>query len=134
MVKEILKKLFYKDHQSSPPSLIRRKFKKIYPHSINEEWLEDDDLWEVVFHDDQKEKIARFNLAGKLVEGRINTSQSELPAIILKLVIEKGELMNAILIDKAGITSWEIIYRDKHLNRYLMVLDQNGQEISCSQL
>jgi hypothetical protein len=133
-VKEILKKLFRREYQSDPPSSIKRKFKKTYPNAINEEWIEDRDMWEVVFHDENREKIVRINHAGRILEHRINITPGELPQKILKFVSDKGELMNVILIDKVESTAWEIIYRDKKLDRYLMILDPEGMEISSRQL
>lgn len=133
-MKEILKKLFGKDYQSDPPSSIKKKFKGIFPSAVNEEWIEEKNIWEVVFHDDQKEKIVRIDGTGKILERRENTSPKDLPIKILEKVNDKGELMNAILIEKMDGTVWEIIYRNKKLNRYLMVLDTDGKEISSRPL
>lgn len=91
-------------------------------------------MWEVVFHDDQKEKIVRIDGTGKILECRVNASPKDLPIKILEMVNEKGELMNAILIEKMDGTVWEIIYRNKKLDRFLMVLDTDGKVISSRPL
>ena len=91
-------------------------------------------MWEVVFYDDHKETIARINKAGEVEELRINLTFSELPEKIFQSIKSKGEIMNVITINKSNDISWEIIYRNQNLVRFLIILDPDGKELSSRQL
>ena len=130
---EILENLFSED-RITPPANIYNTFKELFPNSINEDWTEENDFWEVIFYDNQKENIAQLNFDGSLRETRLNMNKDDLPDFITHSIQAKGEIMNIIAIQKPQMLFWEIIYRDKDLNRYLSVLDADGIRISHKKL
>ncbi len=133
MVKSILQRIFSRG-ESLPPDLLRSRLKMKFSNAINESWLHNGGQWEVVFHDHSRERIARFNRLGDIEELRTNTPLSELPGHILQALKERGEIMNAITIENKGQLTYELIYRNDSLERFLINLEEGGNEISCSQL
>lgn len=132
-MKELLKNLF-KRGAKKPPEVVRTTFHRTFPEAINEDWSVDGKFWEAVFYYNQKEKIAKFRNDGQLFEVRTNIALVELPELVRNSLSSRGEIMNAIRIEKSELTNWEIIYRNDKLIRFLCNLDENGLEISSRQL
>jgi len=49
-----------------------------------------------------------------------------LPENIKATVAGKGELMNAVMINRGNSITYEIIFRDENLVRSVMMLDEKG--------
>ncbi len=49
-----------------------------------------------------------------------------LPGNIIDIVRKKGELMNAVMINKGNSITYEIIFRDTDLVRSVMLLNEKG--------
>jgi len=132
-VKDILGNLF-RLNSKRPPVSVHTQFKTFYPAAINEDWSREEDLWEVVFHDGEVEKIARFSNSGNLEELRVNRSVRDLPVEIYNHVNQLGEIMNVIFIQKGDQVNWEIIYRDSELNRFLILVGNEGNRLNWKPL
>ena len=127
-MKDILKKL-YAFNWHRPPGRILSAFSNYFPQAINDDWSSENQFWEVVFYDNQVEKIARFTSEGILEEVRINESIKALPDKIYKQINQMGEIMNVILIQKGEQVNWEIIYRDSELKRFLVHIGSDGNQL-----
>ena len=127
-MKDLLNEIF-KNDEPRPSVEVLRGFTKSFPGAINAEWMKDRDEWEVIFYQDQVEKIVRLSAAGNVLETRTNISIGEIPLVIQDTAARRGEIMNVILIRRFDEVYWEIIYRDKELVRFLLILNKDGGEI-----
>ncbi|NJN27592.1 MAG: hypothetical protein HC819_17265 [Cyclobacteriaceae bacterium] len=132
-MKDILKNLFWKDARKVPDQ-VKCAFLKTFPEAFNEEWSLEGANWEAVFYLDQVEKIARFSKDGTVQELRTNMAIGELPPHIEAAIAPYGEIMSAISIEKENVLSWEIIYRNEQLSRFVCYLDETGAELSKKKL
>lgn len=109
-----------------PPKNIRELFHKAFPFAVNDEWQRNSQGYEVIFHQNEVEKIAKYNKSGQLTETRTNLTFLQIPTKIKDEAEKMGEIMNAIQIVKCNNSFYEIIYRDTALNRYVVLFDVTG--------
>lgn len=123
-----LKKLF---NQSPfvPPELIIHRLEEKFQGVINVEWNKAGNFYEAIFYKDQLEYIALFSKDGELSEYKMSLTEAMLPEHIKHQLIEKGEIMNAVLSNKGNSITYEVIYRDEKLIRYVMLLNETGSII-----
>ena len=130
MVTEIEKNNFFRSlfhvKKNLPSKKLSKIFKNMFPEAINAEWHEKNDHYEIIFYENDIEKIAEFDKKGNRISLKTNLN----PLFFkddLKLIAEKyGEIMNTILIEKENSSQYEIIVRDKELIRYLLIMDEHG--------
>lgn len=112
-----------------PPKSIKELFLSTFPLSVNDEWLRTSKGYEVIFHQNEVEKIAKYTKSGQLIETRTNLTFAQVPPEIKLKADVLGEIMNAILIDNLNTIFYELIYRDAELNRYVILFDQQGEKL-----
>ncbi|MFQ3213241.1 MAG: hypothetical protein ACI9L9_000327 [Marivirga sp.] len=132
-MKKALRKLVEGEHIELPTACtaaLEKKFKK----AQNIEWQQVNTNFEAIFYQENLEFIALFKANGKLIEYRKNLPEGYLPIAIKKLVPEKGEVMDRVLVNRGNELFYELIYRDKALNRFILMISDVGQIISHSAL
>ncbi len=80
-----------------------------------------------IFYLNEIEHIAKISETKGIIEYKINLNTTGLPEQVLSSEDVHGEIMNAIEIHRDGELSYEIIVRDKKLNRTLLFLNSNGE-------
>ena len=125
---EFLKRMM-DDGQCEPPDSCLAAFRNAYPGATGAEWHHTNDCFESVFYEDKLEHIARFDANGKLLDHKVFLPDMLLPAKIRKLVAGRGEIMNAVLINKGNRIEYEVIVRDAQLNRKLVSFSQSGRPL-----
>jgi len=122
---KLFKKLFAAD-RIKVPEVVRKSFRSRFSQARNAEWTQAGDHYETVFYLDGREQIAHFLPTGEISEYRMNIPVQDAPAVAVDLAMQTGELMNVIQIDRSGRILFELIARDKELNRYLILMDADG--------
>ncbi len=117
-----------------PPEKVKVSFEKYFYNPLNVEWFNLNSTFEAVFHEDELEKIAMFDTNGDLLEEKVNLGIELLPAQVKMVARSHGELMNSIRIKRKEDILFEIIYRDKELDRYLLLLDRDGKVLNKEKL
>ncbi len=125
---EFLKRMM-DDGQCEPPDSCLAAFRSAYPGATGTEWHHANGFYESVFYEDKLEHIARFDSTGKLLDHKMFLPDMLLPAKIRKLVAGRGEIMNAVLINKGNRIEYELIVRDAQLNRKLISFSQSGRPL-----
>ncbi|MFT4834537.1 MAG: hypothetical protein ACI83W_002073 [Marinoscillum sp.] len=115
-----------KDKQLAVPKDCIKTLLKHFPDATNIEWSKNRQNYEVAFYSADMEKIANISSEGVLIDFRIRILAEEIPLPIKTLIYDRGEVMSSILINLGEVESYEIIYRDKSLNRYMIELSQDG--------
>ena len=118
----------------SPSDICLQSFNQYFEDAINVEWFKKENHYEAVFYKNNLEHIAIFNLAGILTDYRQNIPAGYLPELIKNIVSSKGEIMNSVMRNKGNMLEYEIIVRDKKLNRYLINLTDIGRLIEEKKL
>lgn len=118
----------------TPPPLCAQSFASKYPQAINPEWQIRGERFEVIFHLETTEYVAEFDSNGLLVKYTMQLTVESLPGFVSNQLSQKGELMNAVLVNEGNQISYEIIYRNADLSRFMMVLDQSGNIITEKEL
>ncbi len=113
----------------SAPEIVKDSFRKKFHGAINIEWFQSDDCYEAIFYHNDTEIISRFSHNGDWIETRTNLEISVLDNHIKHPAQQNGEIMNAILIESHDLKKYEIIIRDKQLNRFLLILSDTGEII-----
>lgn len=116
------------------PQPVRDGFRANFSDTKNTEWSRYKGLYEVIFYHDGKEKIARFDPEGTLLEYRINLQLETISPVIWKKAEAEGEIMNCIEFHSVDTIRYEFIVRDKQLVRYLLLTDINGNKIKKEKL
>ena len=127
MMSENFFKLFFKGDFTVPPVVVRNSFSEKFPDAINVEWVKMDKDFEAIFYENNTEKIAIFKDDGKWLETKINLDVITLNPVIKNNAEKSGEIMNSIEIETDEAVNYEIIIRDKQLNRYLLILSSTGE-------
>jgi hypothetical protein len=103
-------------------------FAELFPRAMSVEWTETNEILEAIFYQDEMEHIARFDLIGHLIDYKINLTLDSIPLPIRTIAEQHGEVMNGIAIYKDnGLEAYEIIFRDKELKRYTMLLTKEEE-------
>ena len=129
----LFSKLFGKPMFVAPKNVedsLNEKFSNI----LNVEWNKSNNLYEAIFYKDQHEYIAIFTTNGELVEYKKFLPQGFLPKYIIETLSQKGEIMNAVMINKGNNVSYEVIIRDLNLKRFLYLLNETGVIIETRNL
>ena len=116
----------FKGSLFSPPDNIVNALKERFNDVINIEWTNNGDYYEAIFYKDNIEYIANFNREGILVEYKMFVPEGFLPEKIKETLNSKGETMNAVMINRGNSITYETIYRDTALIRYLLIFNELG--------
>jgi hypothetical protein len=122
------------DKSTNPPEEVKNHFFSFFTNPFNIDWYSEDDYYEAVFYEDDLEKIAKYDNEGNFVNVKTNISVDQLPQHIFNVAKSYGEIMNAIIIGNNSETFYEIIFRDKELTRYELLLDEEGKTLSNQKL
>jgi hypothetical protein len=122
---EYLDKLM-KGSNVEPPAICSDAFEKAFSNALNPEWYFRDGCYESVFYQDKLEHIAIFESTGRLLEHKMYLPEEFLPDQIKKKLRSRGEIMNAVLINKGNLIEYEAIIRDASLTRYLITCSHLG--------
>ncbi|HUW93543.1 MAG TPA: hypothetical protein VMV74_10280 [Bacteroidales bacterium] len=116
------------------PSTVHDGFKANFKSVKNIEWSRHNGLFEVIFYHEGKEKIARFDREGTLLEYRINMQLETISDMVRKKASTEGEIMNCIELHSVDTIKYEFIVRDTSLTRYLLLTDTDGNRIRKEKL
>lgn len=122
------------DKKINPPEEVKDHFFGFFTNPFNIDWFNEDETYEAIFYEDDLEKIAKYDMDGNFVNVKTNIPVDQLPKEIYTVAQSFGEIMNAIIISNSIETYFEIIFRDKELVRYELILDKNGRVISNQKL
>jgi len=123
---EFFNKIF-STHKSTVPASVLSSLPEHFFGAAGVEWSRVNDQWEALFFHDNITKLARFDIAGKLIEYRVNIP----PDSILSPIKEAAgdwEIMNCIAVYSSGSLIYELIVRDRELVRYNLCLDSLGNQ------
>jgi hypothetical protein len=115
--------------EANPPEKCRRALLTDFEGARNIEWFKNDGSFEAVFYKNNIEYIAVFSITGSLLEYKMYLPFDFLPLPLKKVLDQKGEIMNIVLVNKRNRIIFEAIYRDTALNRYMILLSEFGQII-----
>lgn len=124
-MKNLLKKIFPTSFKPVPEN-VKEALLLRFPQALNIEWEIKKGLYEAVFYVDEIEFIAKISEENGVLEHKQNLKPDELPAHIAKVCKRSGEIMNGIAISKGTAIFYEVIVRDKNLDRSLILLDESG--------
>jgi hypothetical protein len=113
----------------TPPGHCLKAFNGQFRDAVRTEWTEKETGFEVIFYKDNLEHIALYDADGTLVEYKMSLPPDFLPDAIKTGVRGRGEIMNAMLVNKGNGIEYEIIIRDKTLTRHLLLLTDLGKVI-----
>lgn len=111
------------------PEFLVRTFRKNFKKAVQVDWYHFEDRYEAIFYIDQIEYIAVFSHEGVLMEYKMFLPVEHLPASIKAGMEEKGEIMNAVLINQGNRIIYEAIIRVNKKLRKLVVLSSFGNII-----
>lgn len=128
MVENIFNKLFSRQ-ETRPPEIIEKAFDVFFKEATSAEWHKvGSHAYEVMFYEQEKEHIARFNKDGELIDHRINMKPEELPVEVFESARSKGEIMSAIAVYHIhSLFDYEIIFRNTDKIRFVMHLTPSGE-------
>ncbi|MBN2350283.1 MAG: hypothetical protein JXJ22_15705 [Bacteroidales bacterium] len=124
----------FEGERISPPELIVSGLNQNFPEAFNIEWFRKKEAYEAVFYKNNIEHIAIFKNNGILEEYKMYLPEGYLPDIIKGIMLNKGEIMNSVLINKGNSITYEIIFRDSKLNRFLLFINEHGEIIEEKKL
>ncbi len=130
---DFFKKIFNTAPKTIPES-VQKFLTTKFPEAFNIEWEFKDGLFESVFYLDGVEYIAKISESKGIVEYKINLNPTELPEQLRSSEDIHGEIMNVIAIHHNGDVMYEIIVRDKKLNRTLLLLNSSGELLNWKKI
>ncbi|HAN18565.1 MAG: hypothetical protein A2X13_13950 [Bacteroidetes bacterium GWC2_33_15] len=124
----------FNEESITPPDEVTEHFFSYFSNPLNIEWYIENNSYEAIFYEYEYEKIASYDQKGNLIHVKTNIPVEQLPQKIFEIADSFGEIMNAIIIDEDSETFYEIIFRDKELTRFDLLLDQNGKILNKQKL
>lgn len=124
-MQNILSKIFHTNN-NKPVNAILKSFIAHFGRPINVEWHKEKENFEALFYIEDIEHIALFSPDGRVLETKRNLLLSSAKPEIAKQALIVGEMMNLIEIERYGKLFYEIIARDLYLDRYYILLDNDG--------
>ena len=132
-MEDFLKKVIEGSGIPAPESCLL-SFNTNFINAINVEWFKKENHYEAIFYRDNLEHIALFDFAGDLMEYRQNLPVHYLPEHIRETAAGKGEIMSSVMRNKGNRLEYEIIVRNKELNRFLLTFSDNGNIVGENKL
>jgi hypothetical protein len=126
--------LFLPRNTFRPPKAVVHSIRQNFGNVINVEWSKDDTFYEAVFYHLNIEKIARFSAEGDLLETKVNLPLYMAKPEVAVQAKSVGELMNLIEINRHGTVFYDIVARDKNLERYYLLLAEDGTLLEKNKL
>ncbi len=123
---KLLKKIFLTPFKHIPEK-VKEILRAQFPDALNVEWDTKDGNYEAVFYVNEIEFIAKILVDKGIIEYKKNLRLDELPPHITTECLKSGEIMNAIAITKGTNVFFEVIVRDKKLERSALLLDESGK-------
>ncbi len=124
-MKNLLTKIFLTPFKHIPEK-VKEALHLQFPEALNVEWETKNDVYEAVFYKNEIEFIAKISDNKGVIEYKQNLKLDELPAQITEECLKSGEIMNAIGITKGTAVFYEVIVRDKILDRSVLLLDESA--------
>ncbi len=124
-MKNLLKKIFLTPFKHIPEK-VKEALHLQFPEALNVEWEVRNDIYEAVFYRDDIEFIAKVSEDKGIVEYKQNLKLDNLPAGISTQCLKSGEIMNAIGITRGSAIFYEVIVRDKNLDRSVLLMDESA--------
>jgi len=125
-VKRLIRNLFLRKSLRLPNAVVKG-FSEHFNTSKNIEWSKIGKIYEVLFYDNETEKIARYDKKGNMIEVRTNIAPHLLPENIKPVAENKGEIMNSILINKPDSLFYEVIVRENPLKRIMLLMNDKAE-------
>jgi hypothetical protein len=132
-MQNILSKIFHTNN-TKPANAILKSFTAHFGRPINVEWHKEKENYEALFYIEDIEHIALFSPDGRVIETKRNLLLSSAKPEIAKQALIVGEMMNLIEIERNGKFFYEIIARDLYLDRYYILLDNEGNMLDKRKL
>lgn len=132
-MQNILSKIFH-TNRTKPANAILKSFVAHFGQSINVEWHKEKENYEALFYIEDMEHIALFSPNGQIIVKKRNLLLSSAKPEIAMQAQNVGEMMNLIEIERDGIIFFEIIARDLYLDRYYILLDNEGNVLDKKKL
>lgn len=111
----------------NPPESCMQAFNLNFGDAVRTDWYRNGNGFEAIFYRDNLEHIALFTQEGTLLEYKANLPEGYLPEILKSRMEARGEIMNAVLRNKGNLIDYEVIVRDRDLNRFLITVSGSGQ-------
>lgn len=123
---KLLRKIFFTTFKHIPEK-VKETLSTQFPGALNVEWDSKEGVYEAVFYMDEIEFIAKISEEKGIIEYKKNLRLDELPSQIIGECVKSGEIMNAIAITKGNSVFFEVIVRDKKMERSALMLDKAGK-------
>ncbi len=130
---KLLKKIFLTPFKQIPEK-VKETLLAQFPEALNVEWHSKKGVYEAVFYVNEIEFIAKITEDLGIIEYKKNLRLDELPSHLIDECIKSGEIMNAIAINKGADVFFEVIVRDKKMERSALLLDQSGKLLQKNHL
>ena len=127
-------KLFSDTNDYNPPEICRQELNKLFKGIINIEWAKNNELHEATFYKDGFEHIVLLSDIGNLINYKVFLAPEYLPDNLKNHLDKNDEIMNLVLINEGNQIEYEIIYRNKSLDRFLLLVTELGKEIERKKL
>lgn len=95
--------------------------------SVNVEWHLNKQGYEALFYIHDQEQLALFTPTGEQLEKKSNLLPTEASQQIKEMAGRIGELMNLIKIEQSNTVRYEVIARNQLLDRYYLLLEEDGK-------
>ena len=118
----------------SPSDICLQSFKENFEYAVDIEWFNKTDYFEAIFYKSNLEHIAIFSLAGVLTEYLLNLPSDYLPEPIKNKALVRGEIMNSVMRNKGNMLEYEVIVKDKGMNRFQILFSDVGNLIEEKKL
>ncbi|PTN08817.1 hypothetical protein [Mangrovibacterium marinum] len=132
--KHFFTKLFSANKSTHTPPVVLTRFNQQFEHPLNVEWQKIGDQFEALFYKNELEHIARYAPTGEMTNLKVNLPLEQLPENIEAEAKKHGELMNVIRIENGKILKFELIVRDRQMNRYFLLISHEGEVIEKEKL
>ena len=124
----------FKGQSKKIPAEVINQLDYCFPNAKNIDWEMKNEAYEAIFYLDDVEHIAKISKKGELIEYKKNLWLDELPEKVSNAGNSFGEIMNAIIIYKNEEVFYELIVRNKKLDRFENIYNLNGELIKSVQL
>lgn len=122
---KLLKKIFLTPSKHIPEKVKEALYAQ-FPEALNIEWDFKKGVYEAVFYVNEIEFIAMISEDIGIIEYKQNLRLDEIPSHITKECVNSGEIMNAIAITKETAIFFEVIVRNKKMERSALLLNESG--------
>lgn len=133
-MKNFFSQHFLNEFPLTPPVKAEQKLSILFSNAVNIQWYKQNENYAVLFTFKNRDCMAVFSKTYEIILYKMLVPINNVPIHILNAISDIGSITNAVLIDKIGVSEYELICSTPNLKQVCVILNSSGTIIMKTNL